>query len=137
MQVRELMTTELLSVPPYTSVRAVAAEMRDANVGCVLVIDDGELHGVITDRDLAVRIVAEGGMTGQVTAREVASGALVTVAPGASVCDASELMRAHCVRRLPVVEDGRLVGLVSLGDLAHTPHAQEVLCAMTAARANH
>lgn len=137
MRVHELMTTELLTVPPYTSVRAVAAEMRDANVGCVLVTDDGVLCGLVTDRDLAVRVLAEGGMAGQATVREVVSGAPVTVSSEASVCDAAELMRVHALRRLPVVDAGRVVGILSLGDIAQTAHAQEVLVALSRAEANH
>lgn len=151
MQVRDVMTTRLVAVPPYTSVTAVAAEMRDADVGCVLVIGEdtgrrggagdsghGGLHGLITDRDLAVRVLAEGGMAGQMTAREVASGDLVTVSPDATLCRAAELMCARALRRLPVTdENGRAVGILSLGDMARTPHAQEVLATLTDAYANH
>lgn len=138
MQVRDVMTTQLLTVPPFTSVTAVAAVMRDSDVGCVLVVTDGHVHGLITDRDLAVRVVAEGEMTGQATALEAASGDLVSVRPDTPVCEAAETMREHAFRRLPVItEDERLVGVVTLGDLAHTPHAQEVLAALSTAEANH
>ncbi|MFJ6214929.1 CBS domain-containing protein [Streptomyces sp. NPDC092296] len=136
-QVRDLMTTRLVTVPPFTSVTDVAALMRDADVGCVLVTSGDQLHGLITDRDVTVRITAEGELAGEASACEAASGALVTVAPDTSLCDAAALMCARGLRRLPVVEGGRLVGLLSLGDIAGTAHAQEVLTALSRAEANH
>ncbi|MGW3728684.1 CBS domain-containing protein [Streptomyces sp. NPDC000851] len=135
--VRDAMTTDVVTVEPYTSLTAVAACMREADVGCVLVISDDALHGLVTDRDIAVRVIAEGLIAGSVTALEAASGDLVTVAPDTSLCEASALMRDHALRRLPVVDEGRIVGLLSLGDIASTPHAQEVLIALNNAPANH
>ncbi|MFF4653128.1 CBS domain-containing protein [Streptomyces sp. NPDC001380] len=136
--VRDAMTTRLVTVPPYTSLTDVAACMRDADVGCVLVTSDGVLHGVVTDRDITVRITAEGLIAGSATAHQAASGSLVTVGPDATVCEAAELMCAHALHRLPVVDgEGRPVGLISLGDIAGTPHAQEVLVALGRAQANH
>ncbi|WP_377267999.1 CBS domain-containing protein [Peterkaempfera sp. SMS 1(5)a] len=135
--VREAMATRLVTVPPYTSLTDVAACMRDADVGCVLVASGDTLHGVITDRDITVRITAEGLIAGAATAHQAASGSLVTVGPDASICEASALMCAHAVHRLPVVEEGRLIGLLSLSDIADTPHAQEILVALVCAHANH
>jgi CBS domain-containing protein len=136
--VRDVMTTQPVTVPPYTSLTAVAACMRDADVGCILVTsDDDTLHGVITDRDITVRATAEGLIAGSTTAHQAASGNLVTVAPDTTMCAAATLMRAHALHRLPVVDRGRLVGLLSLGDIAATPHAQEVLIALSRAQANH
>jgi CBS domain-containing protein len=135
--VRDLMSSDPITVPPYMSLTSVASCMRDADVGCVLITSDGELHGLVTDRDIAVRITAEGTLAGVATALEACSGDLVTVAPEMSVCQAADLMSAHSVRRIPVVEGRRAVGLLSLGDIAETPHAQEVLIALSRTEANH
>jgi CBS domain-containing protein len=135
--VRDAMTTRCVTVPPYTSLTAVAACMRDDNVGCVMVTHDGALQGIITDRDITVRITAEGLIAGTTTAQQAASKSLVTVVPGATLCDAAALMCMHNFHRLPVVEQGQLVGLLSLGDICETPHAQEILVALSQAEANH
>ncbi|MEU3188138.1 CBS domain-containing protein [Streptomyces sp. NPDC006923] len=135
--VRDLMSTGPVTVPPYTSITSVASCMRDADVGCVLVTSDGALHGILTDRDVTVRIAAEGMIAGSATALSAVSGVPVTVSPDASACEAASLMMTHSVRRLPVVDEGRLVGLITLGDLATTAHAQEVLVALNRAEPNH
>ncbi|WP_346656888.1 CBS domain-containing protein [Streptomyces sp. F001] len=85
--VRDAMTTDVVTVEPYTSLTAVAACMREADVGCVLVISDDALHGLVTDRDIAVRVIAEGLIAGSITALEAASGDLVTVTPDTSLCE--------------------------------------------------
>ncbi|WP_327236010.1 CBS domain-containing protein [Streptomyces sp. NBC_01317] len=135
--VRDRMSREPVTVPPYMSLTAVASCMRDSDVGCVFVTSGDELHGLVTDRDIAVRITAEGTLAGVATALEACSGDLVTVTPGMSVCQAADLMSAHSVRRIPVVEERRLVGVLTLGDIADTPHAQEVLIALSRTEANH
>ncbi|MDX3853344.1 CBS domain-containing protein [Streptomyces sp. AK02-01A] len=135
--VRDLMSTGPITVPPYTSITSVASCMRDANVGCVLITSEGALHGILTDRDVTVRIAAEGTIAGAATALSAVSGVPVTVASDVSVCEAACLMMAHSVRRLPVVDEGCLVGLITLGDLASTAHAQEVLVALSRAKPNH
>lgn len=119
--VRDAMTTRCVTVPPYTSLTSVAACMRDANVGCVMVTHEGALQGIITDRDITVRITAEGLIAGSTTAQQAASKNLVTVAPGATLCEAAALMCMHNFHRLPVVEQARLVGLLSLGTSARHP----------------
>lgn len=135
--VRDAMTTRCVTVPPYTSLTAVAACMRDDNVGCVMVTHDGALQGIITDRDITVRITAEGLIAGTTTAQQAASKSLVTVVTDATLCEAAALMCMHNFHRLPVVEQGQLVGLLSLGDICETPHAQEILVALSQAEANH
>ena len=91
--------------------------MRDTQVGAVLVVNDGALSGVVTDRDLVVRGLAEGeGPDSPVG--PLCSGDLVGVAADADVAQAEQLMREHAVRRLPVINDGQVVGIVSIGDLA-------------------
>jgi CBS domain-containing protein len=92
--------------------------MRDAAIGDVLVTDNGHLVGVLTDRDLVVRCVAEARDPGMTTAGECCSSDLVTISPEDEVDKAIQLMRERAVRRLPVVEHGQAVGVVSIGDLA-------------------
>jgi CBS domain-containing protein len=92
--------------------------MRDEDTGVVPVVDGGNrLVGVITDRDLAIRAIADGKHYGE-TVREFLTTNLLVASPAMSTDDAAELMARHQVRRLPVVEGDRLVGIVSLGDLA-------------------
>jgi CBS domain-containing protein len=92
--------------------------MRDDGIGAVLVADDGQLKGLVTDRDIVVRAVADGRDPGTTPVAEACSPELVTVAPDDDADTAVRRMREHGVRRIPVVEDGRAVGLLSLGDMA-------------------
>lgn len=92
--------------------------MRTQNIGDVVVADGQEVVGLLTDRDITVRAVAEGVDPMAVSVRSVCTPGPLVVAPDDPVADAVALMREHAVRRLPVVEDGLPVGMVSLGDLA-------------------
>ena len=93
--------------------------MREAAVGSLPVLDgEGRPIGVVTDRDLAMRVVAEGRDPNAMRVEEVYSGDLVAVAPGRTLAEARQVMEEYNVRRLPVVTDGRIVGFVSLADLA-------------------
>ncbi|NBM18854.1 CBS domain-containing protein [Streptomyces sp. GC420] len=116
--VRDVMTPGVASVRPDASLVEAAQLMRAQDVGDVLVARDGVLLGVLTDRDITVRAVADGVDPLTVSARAVCTPDPVCVGPGDEVADAVTLMRRHAVRRLPVVEEGRAVGVVSLGDLA-------------------
>src|SRR4029453_8985417 len=95
-----------------------ARMMRDAAIGDVLVTDNGNLVGDLTDPDNVVRFVADAGDPGRATAGECCSSALVTITPDDDVDQAVQLMRERAVRRIPVVEDGKAVGGISIGDLA-------------------
>ncbi|MGW7201557.1 CBS domain-containing protein [Streptomyces chryseus] len=117
-QVREIMTSAPATVGVLTAVSEVAHRMREEDIGVVLVAEGDELRGLVTDRDLVVRVLAEGKDPGETTVRDVCSTDLVTVAPGDEVDDAIRLMRENALRRLPVVEGSTAVGIVSLGDLA-------------------
>jgi CBS domain-containing protein len=99
-------------------VRRVAEIMRERNVGSVVLLDvEGEAAAFITDRDLAVSVLAD-GHGGDAAASDHASSPVVTAAPGMDVEEATQLMVAHGIRRLPIVDDGRLTGIVTLDDLA-------------------
>ena len=106
-QIRELMTPNPVVLPGTASVHEAARAMRDAEIGDVIVIENNQVCGIVTDRDIVVRTVAE-----------ICSHRLLTVTPTDSVEEAVRLMRTHAIRRLPVVDGGQAVGIVSLGDLA-------------------
>ncbi len=116
--VYHVMTHDPVTVGETTSVVEAARLMRDENIGSVPVVEGGRLVGVVTDRDLAVRVLAEGRGADTAVA-EVASRELVTIDPQQDVDEALRLMAVHQLRRLPVCEeDGRLVGIVAQADLA-------------------
>ncbi|MFG3010064.1 CBS domain-containing protein [Streptomyces cinerochromogenes] len=135
-RVRDIMTSQLVTVEPQASVSAVARKMRDENVGAVLVTEGEELRGLVSDRDLVVRALAEGGDPEQKTVAAACSSDLVTVTPDEDLDHAVALMRERAVRRLPVVEDGRAVGIVSLGDMAIERDAESALGDISAAKSN-
>jgi CBS domain-containing protein len=117
-QIRELMTPNPVVLPGTASVHEASRAMRDAQIGDVIVIENNEVCGIVTDRDIVVRILAETRDPATTTLADICSHSLVTVTPTDSVEEAVRLMRAHAIRRLPVVDGGQAVGIVSLGDLA-------------------
>jgi CBS domain-containing protein len=132
-QVREIMTSAPVSVGTLTAVSEVAHRMRDGDIGAVLVTEDDRLRGLVTDRDLVVRVLAEGKDPGDTTAQDACSPELVTVKPDDEVGRAVRLMREHALRRLPVVEGDQAVGMVALGDLAIERDPSSALGDITAA----
>jgi CBS domain-containing protein len=117
-QIRELMTPNPIMLPGTASVHEAARAMRDAQIGDVIVIEHDQVCGIVTDRDIVVRTVAETRDPATTPLADICSHNLLTVTPTDSVEEAVRLMRTHAVRRLPVVDGGRAVGIVSLGDLA-------------------
>jgi len=128
MKVRELMTTELVTVRPLTAVSESARLMRDADIGDVLVTEDDRLVGILTDRDIAVRVVAEGMDCTKALSGDVMSVDLITGMPDWDVDDAADIMAEEQIRRLPIVQDGRLIGIISLGDIATQIMEEEIAC---------
>jgi signal-transduction protein with cAMP-binding, CBS, and nucleotidyltransferase domain len=116
-RVRDVMTTGPIGVDYYQSIGEAARTMRDWGVGAVLVVSDESLYGLVTDRDLVVRAVAEARGADEPVG-PLSSGNLIGVDADADVREAMRLMRGHAVRRLPVLENGQVAGIVSLGDLA-------------------
>jgi CBS domain-containing protein len=115
----EMMTTDLRTVRDGATIEEAARVMRDADIGDVIVLDeDGRVSGIVTDRDLVVRAVADGVDPAEGQVGSILNGAVVSIAPDESVDTALDLMRDHKIRRLPVIDDDRLVGVVTLGDLA-------------------
>jgi len=130
--VGEIMSTDPATVPGRVAISAAARLMRERGIGDVLVTDEGRLRGVLTDRDIVVRAVAE-ERSDTATAVEVCSEDVVSCRVSDEVDRAVALMREHAVRRLPVVDDGRLVGVVSLGDLAIERDQRSALADISAA----
>lgn len=118
MNIRDVMTSNPRTVSPADSIQSAACIMRDEDTGVVPIVDNGRAVGVVTDRDIVVRAVADGGQLNSRTVGEIATNAVVCASPEMSTREAAQLMSDHQVRRLPVVENERLVGIVSIGDLA-------------------
>ena len=118
-RIREIMTSNPSTVEHDQPVVEAARIMKQEDAGVVPVTENGRLAGMVTDRDIAIRVVAEGKDPAETTVREIASTNLVTVDTQQELDEALRLMAKHQVRRLPVVEeDGRLVGVVAQADVA-------------------
>ncbi|NSL50749.1 CBS domain-containing protein [Calidifontibacillus erzurumensis] len=115
--VRDIMSTNVEYCTPQDNAYEVASKMKDLNVGAIPIVENGQLIGMITDRDLVVRGIAE-KRSGSNAVTNLMTDELVTISPSATVEEAARLMAEKQIRRLPVVENGQLVGIVSLGDLA-------------------
>jgi CBS domain-containing protein len=134
--VRDIMTTAPVTVEPQASVANVAKLMRDQNIGAVLVTEKDHLRGLVSDRDLVVRALAQGADPEQTTVANACSDDLVTIGPDDDLDRAVGMMREHSVRRIPVVEGDQVVGIVSLGDMAIERDPRSVLGDISAARPN-
>jgi CBS domain-containing protein len=133
---REIMTQRPVTVETGDTVTAAARSMRDGNIGVVVVLESGQVQGVLTDRDIVVRALAEGRDPARTSVGEVCSKELTTLAPTDTIEDAVKIMRDKAIRRLPVVEGGRPIGIVSLGDLAVDRDPASVLGGISAAPPN-
>ena len=135
-QIREIMTPNPVALPGTASVREAARAMRDQDIGDVIVVENDQVCGIVTDRDIIIRTVAEARDPASTTLADICSHALTTVAPTDSVERAVQLMREKAIRRLPVVEGGKAVGIVSLGDLAVERDPDSALGEISAAPSN-
>lgn len=134
--VAEVMTSDLVTVDADAPISEAARQMRARNAGNVLVLDGGRLAGIVTDRDITIRAVAE-NKDPNTPVREVCSEvALATVTSDTGIEQAVELMRSKAVRRLPVVEGDRPVGVLSIGDLAIERDRNSVLADISVAEPN-
>jgi CBS domain-containing protein len=130
--VSDVMTPNPVTIPSGASVREAAALMRDHNIGDLLVVDTDILEGIVTDRDIVVRAVAIGRDPEQVTVGEVATRGPVALRADQHAYEAIDRMRKHAVHRLPVLDHGRPIGIVSIGDLALKLEDRSVLAAVFA-----
>jgi CBS domain-containing protein len=123
--IQDVMQANPITMAPTASVIEAARTMRDADIGSVIVHEHDKLYGIVTDRDLVVRALAENPNRAAMMLGDICSREITTLSPTDTVEEAIQLMRDKAVRRLPVVEHGTPVGIVSLGDLAveRDPHS--------------
>ena len=134
-KVHDVMTAEPIVLQRDQPIADAAQAMRDHAVGSVLVVDGDTLCGLVTDRDIVVRAVADSASPGSPVG-DVCSPDLIAIDAGDNVLDAARVMQANAVRRLPVMAGGRIVGMVSIGDLALTQDDASALADISAARPN-
>ncbi|WP_391117908.1 CBS domain-containing protein [Psychrobacillus sp. L3] len=128
MNVKDVMSKEVVTCNPQDYVNEVADQMRTLDIGCLPVLSNKKLVGMITDRDIVTRSVAKDAKS---KVEDVMTKSIISVSPDDSTAEASIIMARNQIRRLPVVENSELVGFVSLADLAFPfPHVQEVSNAM-------
>lgn len=131
--VEEIMTRDPRTVDASDTILDAARVMRDADIGDVVVMEDGQITAIVTDRDMVVRGVAEGRDPESTSVSDVCTTGVETIEPEASVDDALNLMREKDIRRLPVAKKGRPVGIISLGDLAVEREPDSTLADISAA----
>jgi CBS domain-containing protein len=134
--IRDVMTRDPQTVEASASVQDAAQLMDREDIGNVLVVENGEVQGIVTDRDVVVRVVAKGNGP-DASVREACSTGIETLSPDDSIEDAINKMQQGDVRRLPVVEDGKPVGIVTLGDLAVEKDTDSALADISAAPPNN
>ena len=118
MLIREIMRSDIITAGPEQDMVSVAAKMAERDVGCVPIVENGRIEGVLTDRDIVLRCIAEGRDPMLCTAGEICTRSAAYVYADQSLEDALAVMAAEQVRRLPVIDRGKLAGMVSIGDLA-------------------
>ena len=136
-QVRDLMNQKPIKVPSSSSLIDAARKMREADVGAIVVEDDGKIRGLITDRDIAIRAVAQGRDPNTTRVVDICSTELTTLSPNDDLDRAIDMMRKKAIRRVPVVDaSNQAVGILSLGDLAMERDPRSVLGQISAAPPN-
>lgn len=134
---RDVMTTDLVTLDATTSALEAAKNMRDKNVGDVLVTrKNSDLCGIVTDRDLVVRCMAEGQDATAMKLEDLCSKELITLSLDSTISDAVKTMSDKAIRRVPVIDGNKPVGIVSLGDLAQTQDRHSALGEISAAQPN-
>ncbi|HEV2069255.1 MAG TPA: CBS domain-containing protein [Acidimicrobiales bacterium] len=134
--VRDVMTADPVALEAKTSVTEAARKMKERDIGDVIVLEGDSLCGVVTDRDIVVRALAEERDPGATKLGDICSREVVTVAPGDDLTTAGDVMRQRAIRRVPVVEGGRPVGILSMGDLAVERDPNSALGQVSAASPN-
>jgi len=131
--VEQIMTTNPRTVNVDDTAKDAASVMRDSDIGDVIVVENGQVTGILTDRDIVVRAVAEGREPDSTSVSDICTTGIQAIEPDASVDEALRMMREDDIRRLPVVKNGRPVGIISLGDLAVEREPDSTLADISAA----
>lgn len=118
MRIEDIMTTKVQTLRGADTLQQAAAAMQNHNIGSMPVINDQGVVGIVTDRDLVIRGLASGTDPASATVSNLMSSQVVYATPDMDVSEAADLMSRHRIRRLPVLEGGRLVGIVSMADVA-------------------
>jgi CBS domain-containing protein len=119
MKVREFMKRDVVSILPDSSIMEAARRMEEYNIGCLMVMEGGESKGILTDRDIVLKVVARGSQSELTKVADIMHPQIISATPEMDVLEASRLMSVHHVRRLPVIEYDQVVGIISAMDLAH------------------
>lgn len=130
--VSDVMTPDPVTLPSGATVAEASRLMREHNIGNILVVDDGLLAGILTDRDIVTRVIAVGGNPEQITIGEAATSGPTCARSDQHAFDAVKKMRTAAVTRLPVVDHGRVLGIISIGDLAMKLEDRTTLAAVFA-----
>jgi CBS domain-containing protein len=131
-KMRDIMSPAPECMASTESVSAAARAMRERGIGTVLVMEDGGLYGLVTDRDITVRVLAEDRDPLATRLRDICSTDLTVLSPDDDVAQATRLVRERAVRRIPIVADGAPVGVVSIGDLALEADGSSALSGLSA-----
>ena len=118
MKVRDIMTREPVTINPEATLDKAAELMKKYNIGSIPVCSNNSILGILTDRDIVIRSVAYGGTPDKTTVKEVMTTQIETVTPELDISEVSEIMSQRQIRRLPVVENNKVVGMIAIGDLA-------------------
>ena len=135
--VRDLMTSDPRTLERSANATEAARLMRDQDVGSVVITDGDQVHGILTDRDIVVRGIAEGRSAEEIRVGDICTTGVDALAPDDSIDDAIRQIREKHIRRLPVVDGGRPVGILSIGDLAIERDQDSALAEISAAPPNN
>ncbi|MBI4182045.1 MAG: CBS domain-containing protein [Candidatus Aenigmarchaeota archaeon] len=126
MQVKDVMVPEVKTIAPAATIRQAAQVMKQFHIGSLIVVDKAKLAGIVTDRDILEKVVAPGSVAAKVKVADIMTKKVVMIAPDADVEEAAEVMVARKIKKLPVVEDNSLVGIVTATDIcASEPRLME------------
>ena len=135
--IRDVMTPDPRVLEPDASITDAANLMRESDIGDIVVVEDNRLSGILTDRDIVVRVLAEGYDPAAITVGDICSREITAISASSSVDDALKLIRDRAIRRLPVIDDdGGVVGIVTIGDIARARDRSSALADVSAAPPN-
>ncbi|MCW3134599.1 MAG: CBS domain-containing protein [Methanophagales archaeon] len=117
LEVRDVMTPQVVTEDEETPVTKISTDMEVSGIGSVVITKEGKPIGIITDRDIATKVIMKNRRPSEIRAKEIMSSPLTTIEPDASIEKACELLAEKSIRRLPVIEDDKLVGIISVRNI--------------------